>query len=370
MSRSPSPSLTAAPASTSRSPATSTRRIESSRWQAVVAVTKTPATATRTGIRAGDDRARRTLRTCSCPAPYPAAADRAGETPRSPRRPAPTARTDSATHTQGRVPPVRAASAGGAARRTATAGSGVVSARGGRRGRGDLRPWRRWRLWRFAAAAVPSRRRRRRRRRLRDRRRRRLRDGAARRRLRDRRRRRRLRDRRRRRRLRDRGRRRRRRLRDRRFRRLHRGDLRFDGGAVGRVRNLLEKLAVVVDRGVGVTDAAETLAAVEQHDRIVQQLVRLRVLVDRRLAVPFVRERVGALEVRLPFLVGSSRLVLAGLMAMVRLVLAVFVLLRFGERAAARGQAEAGGGERNPRPRRPRQGAPPGGALPAPSRRT
>src|SRR5436190_12216710 len=67
------------------SPATSTRRIESSRWQAAVAAARL-ATATKTGSRMGADRARRTLRTCNCPASYRAAIDRAGETPGSPRR--------------------------------------------------------------------------------------------------------------------------------------------------------------------------------------------------------------------------------------------------------------------------------------------
>src|SRR6266496_1259910 len=69
-----------------RSPATSTRRIESSRWHAAVAAAKTVATATKIGSRVGADRARRTLRTCNYPTPYLAATDRADETPGSPRR--------------------------------------------------------------------------------------------------------------------------------------------------------------------------------------------------------------------------------------------------------------------------------------------
>ena len=53
-----------------------------------------------------------------------------------------------------------------------------------------------------------------------------------------------------------------------------------------RLRDLVEERAVVRDGALGVARAAIALAAIEQHDRIVELLVGRGVFVDRRLAVP------------------------------------------------------------------------------------
>ena len=146
MSRSPSPSLTAAPAlSALTSPATSTRTIR------IIALAsrrrghprRRPRPRPGPEFARGTDEARRTLRTCSRPAPYPAAADRAGGRPRSLanprlRRPEPTAQPH---------PGAGAACALGICRRHGAPHSDGRFGRGLRqrrmRGRGYFRPWRR-----------------------------------------------------------------------------------------------------------------------------------------------------------------------------------------------------------------------------------